>query len=80
MPRGLLSRLLKDFDLVSLSDPQLNEQLGSKHPNVLKLQTPFARTELRLGPFKLKTKKAAAPVNRREVEFAWLKMLQEVMA
>ena len=80
MPRGLLSRLLKDFELVSLSDPQLNEQLGGKHPNVLKLQTPFTRTELRLGPFKLKTKKAAAPVNRREVEFAWLKMLKEVMA
>ena len=80
MPRGLLSRLLKDFELISLSDPQLNEQLGGKHPNILKLQTPFARTELRLGPFKLKTKKAAAPVNHREVEFAWLKMLKEVMA
>ena len=80
MPRGLLSRLLPDFDLVSLSDPQLNEQLGNRHKNVLKLQTPFIRQEVRLGPLKLKTKRAAAPVNRREAEFAWLKMLEEVIA
>ena len=80
LPRGLLARLLKDFDLASVSDPRLNEQTGGVFPDVLKLQAPFAHKEMRLGPLKLKTKRAAKPVNRREVEIAWLKQLEKLIA
>lgn len=80
LPRGLLTRLLPDFDCLSVSDAKLHEQLGSKHDDVLKLQVPFERREMRLGPIKLKTKKAAPIVDRKAAEFAWLKQLKEVIA
>ena len=77
-PRGPLSRLLKDFDLVSMSDPQLNETLGNAHQDILKLWAPFSRSEIRLGPLKIKTKKPIPPANRREAEAAWLAALKEI--
>ena len=78
LPRGLLTRLLADFDLVSISDHRLNEMLEGKHEDILKLYEPFQRSEMRFGPLKVKTKKAAPAVDRRAVEFLWLEKLKEV--
>lgn len=81
LPRGLLSRLLPCFDRLSISDPRMHELLQEKkHEDVLKLSGPFQRSEMRLGPLKFKTKKPVAAVDRRLVEFAWLKILKEVAA
>ncbi len=79
LPRGLLSRLLPAFDLASVSDARVNEMLERKIPDVLKLQAPFERHEMRLGPIRVKTKKASAAVDRRAVEFEWLAQLREVI-
>jgi glycosyltransferase involved in cell wall biosynthesis len=80
LPRGLLTRLLPCFERVSLSDRKLNDLLGNKHDDVLKLQALFERGELRLGPIRVKTRKAAPAVDRKAVEFAWLKLLRETSA
>jgi Glycosyl transferases group 1 len=79
IPRSWLLRLLPAFDRLSISDAKLNEQLPTKHPDVLKLLAPVQRSELKIGPIKLKTRKAAASVDRAAVETAWLKLLQEVI-
>ena len=79
LPRGLLARLLPDFDRLSISDSRLNEQLKSTQPDMLKLVLPFVHQELRFGPIKVKKKKAAPTVDRKAVEFAWLKQLKEVI-
>jgi len=80
LPRGLLARLLPDFDLLSMSDARLNDQLKPSAADVLKLAVPFVHQELRFGPIKVKKKKAAPAVDRKAVEFAWLKQLKEVIA
>ncbi|MFZ4595661.1 MAG: hypothetical protein ACOYOF_15485, partial [Verrucomicrobiaceae bacterium] len=80
LPRGLLARLLPDFDLLSMSDARLNDQLKPGAADVLKLAVPFVHQELRFGPIKVKKKKAAPAVDRKAVEFAWLKQLKEVIA
>ena len=80
LPRGLLTRLLPSFDVISNSDARLNELLGKQHDDVLKLHAPFERSEVRIGPLAFKTKKAAAIIDRRAVEFAWLQRLREAIA
>ncbi len=80
IPRSWLMRLLPAFDRLSISDAKLNEQLATKHPDVLKLQAAIQRSELRIGPIKLKTRKAAAVVDRRAVEQEWLRILKTLLA
>jgi hypothetical protein len=80
LPRGLLARLLPDFDRLSISDSRLNEQLKTTQPDMLKLVLPFVHQELRFGPIKVKKRKAAPAVDRKAVEFAWLKQLKEVIS
>lgn len=83
LPRGLLTRLLPDFDLVSNSDARLGELAGeaaaARRVDVLKLALPFVRREIRLGPFHLKTKMAAPVIDRRAAESEWLRMLRELI-
>jgi hypothetical protein len=78
MPRGVLSRLLTDFDALSISDEKLRQSLKQKTEDVLKLKQPFVRTEWRLGPIRLKRKKPAPPVDRAKVESAWLSVLKKL--
>jgi glycosyltransferase involved in cell wall biosynthesis len=80
IPRSWLTRLLPAFDRLSISDPKLNEQLATKQPDVLKLQAAIQRSELRIGPIKLKTRKAAAAVDRRAAETEWLRSLKNLLA
>ncbi len=80
LPRGLLTRLLPSFDVLSISDPKLQEQLKAPCEDVLKLLAPYQHQELRLGPIKVKKRKAAPVVDRRAAEFAWLAKLQQVIA
>jgi glycosyltransferase involved in cell wall biosynthesis len=77
--RGLLTRLLPDFTLISLSDTRLAEQLKTQHPDVLRLSLPYQHQVLALGPIKVKTRKAAPSIDRAAVERAWLQQLQALI-
>ena len=77
VPRSLLARLVPAFDLTSVSDERLNEQLGNSHPDVLKLELPLHHEELRLGPLKMKRKVAAPPRDRKTIEHEWLERLRK---
>jgi hypothetical protein len=77
--RGLLSRLLPDFDLVSLSDQRLADLLKTAHEDVLKLSLPYQHQVLALGPIKVKKRKAVPAVDRYSVEQAWLTKLQQLL-
>ncbi len=79
LPRGLLTRLLPDLDLISVSDEPLNELLERKGEDILKLYEPFRRTEMRLGPLKVKMKKASPVVDRRAAEWEWLAKLRALI-
>ena len=80
LPRGLLTRLLPDFDLLSVSDARLNEQLKPAQADELKLVAPYSHEELRFGPIKVKKRVAAPTVDRRALEFAWLAKLKQAIA
>jgi glycosyltransferase involved in cell wall biosynthesis len=79
-PRGLLTRLLPDFDRVSVSDIKLSEQLKGKHADELKLAAPYQHHVVALGPIKLKKRRPAPEVDRRGIEQAWLKQLQGMIS
>ena len=76
--RGVLSRILNDFDALSVSDDKLVTLLKKPAEDVLKLRLPFVRSELKLGPFRLKRKKAAEKVDRAKVESTWLSRLKKL--
>jgi hypothetical protein len=78
LPRGLLARLLPDFDLLSVSDEKVRTSLPRKAEDVLKLKLPFVRREYKLGPLRLKRRKPAAKVNRAAAEVAWLAALRKL--
>ena len=78
LPRGLLTRLLPDFDALSVSDDKLRAMLPRKPDDVLKLRLPFVRSEFKLGPVKFKRKTPTPPVDRASVEAAWLGILKKL--
>jgi hypothetical protein len=78
--RGLLSRLLPDFQLISLSDSRLNEMMKTSHPDVLKLSAPYQHQVMSIGPIKLKKRKAAPAVDRPAVEQQWLLQLRSLLS
>ena len=71
-PRSLLARLIPDFDLFSISDAKLSEQIARPNTDYLQLVAPFHHKELRLGPLKLKRKVAAPAQDRKAIEKSWL--------
>lgn len=78
--RGLLSRLLPDFSLISLSDQRLAEQLKAPHEDVLKLSLPNQRKVLALGPIKVKMRKAVPAIDRTAAEQTWLTQLKQLLS
>jgi glycosyltransferase involved in cell wall biosynthesis len=79
-PRSLLSRLIPDFDLFSISDAKLSEQIDKPHTDYLQLIAPFRHKELRLGPLKVKRKVAAPAQDRKAIEKAWLGIIRKSIA
>ena len=80
LPRSLLARLVPVFDLTSISDARLNEQLENSYPDELKLELPFRHVELRVGPLKVKRKVAAPPRDRKTIEREWLQRIRKNLA
>ncbi len=78
--RSLLARLVPAFDLTSISDAKLNEQLESPNIDYLKLELPFRHQELRVGPLKVKRKVATPPRDRQTIEREWLARIRESLA
>ena len=78
LPRGLLSRLLPDFDALSVSDQKLREMLKKPGDDILKLRSSFSRTELKIGPLRIKRKIPRPPVDRAKVEAQWLAILKKL--
>ena len=68
------------FDLTSISDARLNEQLENSYPDELKLELPFRHVELRVGPLKVKRKVAAPPRDRKTIEREWLERIRKNLA
>lgn len=80
LPRSLLARLVPAFDLTSISDARLNEQMENSYPDELKLELPFRHVELRVGPLKVKRKVAAPPRDRKTIEREWLERIRRNLA
>lgn len=78
LPRGVLSRMLPDFDAISVSDAKLSAILPGKPEDILRLRLPFVRSELKVGPIKVKRRKTAPPVDRAAAEKAWLAVLKKL--
>jgi hypothetical protein len=77
--RSLLSRLVPDFDLTSISDGRLNEQLKIPCPDELKLEVAFRHKELRVGPLKVKRRVATPRRDRKSLEREWLERIRREM-
>ena len=69
--RGLLAELAPDFDLFSVSDPELGEKLKGVATDHLNLQRP--ETHWRLGPLRLRRRhpEAGADAARTEMARRW---------
>ncbi len=80
IPRSLLARLIPAFDLTSISDSRLNEQLANSYPDELKLELPFRHMELRVGPLKVKRKVATPVRDRKTIEREWLERIRKDLA
>lgn len=80
LPRSLLARLVPSFDLTSISDAKLNEQLETAYPDELKLELPFRHVELRVGPLKVKRKVASPARDRKTIEREWLERIRKNLA
>jgi glycosyltransferase involved in cell wall biosynthesis len=78
LQRGLLSRLLPDFDALSVSDQKLREMLKKPGDDILKRRSSFSRTELKVGPLRIKRKIPRPPVDRAKVEAQWLTLLKKL--
>jgi hypothetical protein len=79
LSRGLLARVVTIFDVVSVSDKKLAGQLSGKPSDDLQMSERVQRSELRLGPVRIKRKVAAVPVDRVALESAFLKRIREAM-
>ncbi len=77
--RSLLSRLVPDFDLTSISDGRLNEQLKIPCSDELKLEVAFRHKELRVGPLKVKRRVATPRRDRKSLEREWLERIRREM-
>lgn len=80
VPRSLLARLVPAFDLTSISDAKLNEQMENSYPDELKLELPFRHVELRVGPIKVKRKVATPSRDRKTIERDWLERIRKNLA
>ena len=79
-PRSLLARLVPAFDLTSISDARLNEQLAHPQPDELKLELPYRHQELRVGPLKVKRRVPAPARDRKTIERQWLARIRKNLA
>jgi len=72
--RGLLETLAPDFDLASISDPELGETLKSAATDRLKLQRP--ETHRRIGPFRIRNRmpEPGSDAERAELARRWLSL------
>jgi glycosyltransferase involved in cell wall biosynthesis len=77
--RSLLARLVPDFDLTSISDCRLNDQLKTPCSDELKLEVAFRHKELRVGPLKVKRKVATPRRDRKTIEREWLERIRREM-
>jgi hypothetical protein len=75
LSRAALTKLLPDFDLVSVSDEKLRSNLSKSTEDVLKLQKPPTHRKLNLGPVKLKLRNTAPAEDRSALERVWLEKL-----
>ncbi len=75
LSRALLARLLPAFDLVSVSDPKLAEQLSCACSDDLRLGEPVQHAVLRLGPVRIKRKVETPPPDRAALERAFLERI-----
>ncbi|MCB1210104.1 MAG: glycosyltransferase family 4 protein [Verrucomicrobiales bacterium] len=80
IPRSLLARLLPAFDIASISDPRVAELSEKPASDDLRLAAPFQRTEVRVGPLRVKRKIAAPKQDRTALENAWLQKLKGGLA
>ncbi len=72
LSRVVLSRLLPDFDLASVSDGKLVQSADLKLGDTLHLRRPPSHREFRLGPLRLKLRHTAPAADRTALERAWL--------
>lgn len=70
--RGLLARLLLDFEMVSNSDKKLGDGTGLFPKDALSLQKPATHRELRFGPLRLRLRSPTARRDRSDLERGWL--------
>ncbi len=80
LSRALLIRLLPVFDLVSVSDPRLAEQLPGEVRDDLRMGEPSQHAVLNLGPVRIKRKIVTAPPDRPALEKAFLARIRQALA
>lgn len=79
LPRGVLARVLPEFEQVSVSDQKLRDTLKRKTEDILQLRLPYVRKHIKLGPLHIKHRKAAPAVDRSAVESQWLGKLKQLL-
>ncbi len=77
--RGLLARLLADFELVTNSDKKLGEGTGLFSRDVLSLRKPATHRELRFGPLRLRLRKPAPEQDRSHLEREWFEEIAQTL-
>lgn len=82
LPRSLLIRLFDGFQLVSISDADLLDQLGSSADvaDDLHLRPNFERKEIRIGPLRINRKVATPARDRHALEEAFLRRIQQTLS
>ena len=75
LSRALLTKLLPDFEPVSVSDKKLAAQSPYAQNDSLRLTTPNRHRELRLGPLRFKVRTPASPQDRTSLESQWFHQL-----
>jgi glycosyltransferase involved in cell wall biosynthesis len=78
VPRGVLTRMLRSLDLVSVSDEKVLQSMKGKAEDVLQLHQPFIRRQFKVGPLRFNYRKAAPTVNRAAAEARWLAILKKL--
>jgi hypothetical protein len=75
LSRLVLGKLLRDFDLASVSDEKLVQSVDFPLRDSLHLRRPPSHRELRLGPLRLKLRHTAPAADRTSLERAWMEQI-----
>jgi len=80
VPRGVLKRVMPDFELVSVSDGKLRDMLKRPPEDVLQLHLPHIRKQFKAGPIKVSYRRPSPVVDQSAVESRWLGLLKNLLS